>query len=188
MDLLFNLPTKIFFKCAMSLMMGGITGATASAGGPCRPNEIRQGGEPCGRRQSRAACDRQGAGAEENAADIAKITLPEAVGPRSRSPDDRADRRGDPGISSAQASIFTNSEPAGDEHRFFASSRQEGRRPPGACDPLGRFLLARALRGELPDDAALLTHQGVVSVNLAGKSRPAASEMFQSLGFSLALR
>jgi hypothetical protein len=86
------------------------------------------------------------------------------------------------------ASIFTNSEPAGDEHRFFASSRQEGRRPPGACDPLGRFLLARALRGELPDDAALLTHQGVVSVNLAGKSRPAASEMFQSLGFSLALR
>jgi hypothetical protein len=60
--------------------------------------------------------------------------------------------------------------------------------PPGACDPLGRFLLARAVRGELPDDAALLTHQGVVSVNLAGKSRPAASEMFQSLGFSLALR
>src|ERR1700682_5198394 len=53
-----------------------------------------------------------------------------------------------------------------------------------ACDPLGRFLLARALRGELPDDAALLTHQGVVSVNLAGKSRPAASEMFQSLGLS----
>jgi hypothetical protein len=91
-------------------------------------------------------------------------------------------------ISSAQASLFTNSEPAGDEHRFFASSRQEGRRPPGACDPLGRFLLARAVRGELPDDAALLTHQGVVSVNLAGKSRPAASEMFQSLGFSLALR
>ena len=60
--------------------------------------------------------------------------------------------------------------------------------PPSACDPLRRFLLARALRGELPDDAALLTHQGVVSVNLAGKSRPAASEMFQSLGFSLALR
>ena len=33
MDLPFNLPTKIFFKCAMSLMMGGITGAAASAAG-----------------------------------------------------------------------------------------------------------------------------------------------------------
>jgi hypothetical protein len=74
----------------------------------------------------------------------------------------------------SKASICTNSEPvcAGDEHRFFASSRQEGRRAPGACDPLGRSLLARPLRGELPDDAALFTHERVVSVNLTGKSRP----------------
>src|SRR6266436_3089642 len=36
--------------------------------------------------------------------------------------------------------------------------------------------------------AALFTHERVVSVNLASKSRPAASENFQSMGFSLTLR
>lgn len=35
---------------------------------------------------------------------------------------------------------------------------------------------------------ALFTHERVVSVNLASKSRPAASEIFQSMGFSLTLR
>jgi hypothetical protein len=37
-------------------------------------------------------------------------------------------------------------------------------------------------------DAPLVTHERVVSVNLAGKSRPAASEIFQSLGLGLTLR
>jgi hypothetical protein len=40
----------------------------------------------------------------------------------------------------------------------------------------------------LPDRAALFTHQRIVSVKLASKSRPAAREIFQSLGFSLTLR
>jgi hypothetical protein len=35
---------------------------------------------------------------------------------------------------------------------------------------------------------AMFTHDLVVSVNLAGESQPAASEMFQSIGFSLTLR
>jgi hypothetical protein len=35
--------------------------------GPCRPNQIGQGGEPCCRRESRAAGDRQGVGAEKSA-------------------------------------------------------------------------------------------------------------------------
>jgi hypothetical protein len=34
----------------------------------------------------------------------------------------------------------------------------------------------------------LFTHERVVSVDLAGKSRPAASEISQSIGFSLTLR
>ena len=36
--------------------------------------------------------------------------------------------------------------------------------------------------------AVLFTHQRVVPVNLASKSRPAASEIFQSMGFSLTPR
>jgi hypothetical protein len=41
----------------------------------------------------------------------------------------------------------------------------------------------------LPDDAAaLFTHQRVVSVDLAGKSRPARGEISQNLGFSFTLR
>src|ERR1700730_7016459 len=36
--------------------------------------------------------------------------------------------------------------------------------------------------------AAFFTHDCVVSVNLASKSRPAASEIFQSMGFNLTLR
>jgi hypothetical protein len=36
--------------------------------------------------------------------------------------------------------------------------------------------------------AAFFTHERVVSVNLASKSRPAASEIFQSMGFVLTLR
>jgi len=38
------------------------------------------------------------------------------------------------------------------------------------------------------DAAAFFTHDCVVSVNLASKSRPAASEIFQSMGFNLTLR
>jgi hypothetical protein len=40
----------------------------------------------------------------------------------------------------------------------------------------------------LLDDAALVTHEGVVPVNLACKSRPTAREIFQSLGFGLSRR
>jgi hypothetical protein len=41
----------------------------------------------------------------------------------------------------------------------------------------------------LPDDAAaLFANERIVSVDLAGKSRPATREIFQSLGFSLTLR
>src|SRR3982074_371359 len=40
----------------------------------------------------------------------------------------------------------------------------------------------------LPGYAALFTHELIVSVDLASKSRPAASEIFKSLGFSLTLR
>src|ERR1700724_649815 len=36
--------------------------------------------------------------------------------------------------------------------------------------------------------AAFFTHDRVVSVNLASKSRPAASDIFQSMGFDLTLR
>jgi hypothetical protein len=61
-----------------------------------------------------------------------------------------------------------------DKHRFSASLRQEGRRPPGACDPLRRSLLARALREQPLANAALFAHERVVSVDLAGKSRPGA--------------
>jgi hypothetical protein len=55
MDLLFDLPTKIFFKRAMEPHDGGLTGAATMQ-----------------RRRSRAACDRQGAGTEEKAADTPK--------------------------------------------------------------------------------------------------------------------
>ena len=36
--------------------------------------------------------------------------------------------------------------------------------------------------------AALVANERIVSVNLASKSRPSASEIFQSMGFSLTLR
>jgi hypothetical protein len=66
----------------------------------------------------------------------------------------------------------TNTEPvSAEEHQFFTSSRREGRLP-SARDPLWQSLLARALREGLPDEAALFTHERVVSVDLAGKSRP----------------
>ena len=84
--------------------------------------------------------------------------------------------------------MCTNREPAGDELRFFGSSQQEGRRCPSACEPLRPFPLARAIGEELSRVGALSTHQGIVSVNLARESRPAASDMFQSIGFSLTLR
>jgi hypothetical protein len=40
----------------------------------------------------------------------------------------------------------------------------------------------------LPDGTALVTHEGVVPVNLAGKSRPAMGEISQNLGLSFSLR
>jgi hypothetical protein len=40
----------------------------------------------------------------------------------------------------------------------------------------------------LPDYAALLTHERIVSIDLAGKSRPALGQIFQNLGFILTLR
>jgi hypothetical protein len=40
----------------------------------------------------------------------------------------------------------------------------------------------------LLDDAALVAHERIVSVDLAGKSRPAMGEIFQSLGFIFTLR
>jgi hypothetical protein len=40
----------------------------------------------------------------------------------------------------------------------------------------------------LPDDAALFPHERVVSVDLASKSCPARGDIFQNLGFMLALR
>jgi hypothetical protein len=39
----------------------------------------------------------------------------------------------------------------------------------------------------LLDDAALVTHQRVVPVDLAGKSQPAMGEIFQKLGLGFAL-
>ena len=40
----------------------------------------------------------------------------------------------------------------------------------------------------LDDAAASVAHERVVSVDLAGESRPATREVFQNLGFSFALR
>ena len=54
------------------------------------------------------------------------------------------------------------------------------RQPGGGCRPIEAALLLV--------DAAMFTHERVVSVNLACKSRPSTSEIFQNLGFSLILR
>jgi hypothetical protein len=51
---------------------------------------------------------------------------------------------------------------------------------------LGRSLLKRAVGRS--DDAALFTHERIVSVNLAGKSHPGTRKIFQSASFSLASR
>jgi len=40
----------------------------------------------------------------------------------------------------------------------------------------------------LLDYAALLTHQRLISIDLAGKSRPTLGQIFQNLGFSFARR
>jgi hypothetical protein len=59
---------------------------------------------------------------------------------------------------------------------------------PEARVPLRQSLLARALRRELLAAAALLTHERIVSVNLAGKPQPGTRKIFQSVSFSLASR
>jgi hypothetical protein len=55
-----------------------------------------------------------------------------------------------------------------------------------AADAPSRPRLMRAIRGDLPDDAG--AHNRIVSVDLAGKSRPATREISQSLGFGVTLR
>jgi hypothetical protein len=52
--------------------------------------------------------------------------------------------------------------------------------------PLRQSLLSRALRGEPLAAAALITHERIVSVNLASKSQPGTRKIFQSVSFSLA--
>jgi hypothetical protein len=68
-----------------------------------------------------------------------------------------------------------------------------------AADPRPRLILGQVsnltyrsgqLRRPLfsDDEAASVAHERVVSVDLAGESRPATREVFQNLGFSFALR
>ena len=59
---------------------------------------------------------------------------------------------------------------------------------PQVAQQLERFKGLPTGAALLLDDAALVTHEGVVPVNLAGKSRPSAREIFQSLDFGLSRR
>jgi hypothetical protein len=54
---------------------------------------------------------------------------------------------------------------------------------------VGKGRCRRRRKRLLPDAAsAVFTNEHIVSVDLAGKSRPATREIFQSLGFNLTLR